>query len=96
MNKWLKSILYIVLILAIITVIYLMFWNRKINDGDSIDNTTQTEENVETTNENNLANTAIENNNNEEDIIKDLESFFGNDNWYENIGWDFGFINTED
>ena len=96
MNKWLKSILYIVLILAIITVIYLMFWNRKINDGDSIDNTTQTEENVETTNENNLENTAIENNNNEEDIIKDLESFFGNDNWYENIGWDFGFINTED
>ena len=73
-----------------------MFWNRKINDGDSIDNTTQTEENVETTNENNLENTAIENNNNEEDIIKDLESFFGNDNWYENIGWDFGFINTED
>ena len=96
MNKWLKSILYIVLILAIIAVIYLMFWNRKINDGDSIDNTTQTEENVETTNENNLENTAIENNNNEEDIIKDLESFFGNDNWYENIGWDFGFINTED
>ena len=31
----------------------------------------------------------------EEDVMKDLESFFGNSNGYENVWWDFWFTNEE-
>ena len=31
----------------------------------------------------------------EEDVMKDLESFFGNNNWYEDVQWEYWFINAE-
>lgn len=32
----------------------------------------------------------------EQDILNDLESFFDNSNGYENVQWDFWFIDTND
>ena len=31
----------------------------------------------------------------EQDILNDLESLFHNNNGYENVEWEYGFINTE-
>lgn len=31
----------------------------------------------------------------EEDVMKDLEWFFGNNNWYEDVEWEFWFTEPE-
>ena len=71
-----------------------MLWNIKTNttkiDNSNIENTTW--KNVEK-NENTLN---IEDSTFEEDVMKDLEWFFGNNNWYENVEWEYWFIDTEE
>ncbi len=33
--------------------------------------------------------------NSEQDILNDLESLFHGNDWYENVQWEYGFINTD-
>ena len=94
MSKWRKFALYALLILAIITVVWLMFGNTNpnvetiTNENDEIPveeisdswNNTFTYENTDTF---------------EEDVMKDLEWFFWNNNWYEDVQWEYWFTSTE-
>ena len=94
MKKRVKITLYCIIAIAIIFVVRLMLWNIKTNttkiDNSNIENTTW--KNVEK-NENTLN---IEDSTFEEDVMKDLEWFFGNNNWYENVEWEYWFIDTEE
>ena len=93
MSKWWKITLYVILILAIIAVAMLMFWNT--NPDVEIQTDTDTEvltwEIIEETPE------IVDNETPtfEEDVMKDLEWFFGNNNWYEDVEWEFWFTNPE-
>ena len=82
MNKWWKISLYVVLVLAIIAVVRLMFWNTnpnvEIKDDTDIDTNTLTWENVEKLQEDTNTETPTF----EEDVMKDLEWFFDNSNGY--------------
>ena len=81
------------LILAIIAVAWLMFWNT--NPNVEIKNDTDIEtltwENVEVIPE------TVDNETPtfEEDVMKDLEWFFWNNNGYEDVQWEFWFTNPE-
>ena len=91
MNKWLKITLYIILWLAIIAVIRLMCGNT--TPDAEITNTEETlvEEEI-----NSESIPDYENSNTfEEDVMKDLEWFFGNNNWYEDVEWEYWFTNPE-
>ena len=94
MSKWWKITLYVILILAIIAVAMLMFWNT--NPDVEIQTDTDTEvltwENVEEIPE------IVDNETPtfEEDVMKDLEWFFGNNNGYEDVEWEYWFTNPED
>ena len=94
MKKRVKITLYCIIAITIIFVVRLMLWNIKTNttkiDNSNIENTTW--KNVEK-NENTLN---IEDSTFEEDVMKDLEWFFGNNNWYENVEWEYWFIDTEE
>lgn len=92
MNKWRKIALYIILWLAIIAVIRLMIGNTNPNveiletdetliEEDIAEDTPPTYEQKDTF---------------EEDVMKDLEGFFGTNNGYENIEWEYWFNNPED
>ena len=93
MSKWWKITLYVILILAIIAVVWLMFWNT--NPNVEIQNDTDIEtltwENVDVIPEtvDNEAPTF------EEDVMKDLEWFFWNNNGYEDVQWEYWFTNPE-
>lgn len=91
MNKRIKIILYIILILAIIAVVRLMFGNTnpnvEITDTDEI---LAWEEIKEASEE-----TTIQTPTFEEDVMKDLEGFFGDNNGYEDVQWEFWFTNPE-
>ena len=71
-----------------------MLWNIKTNttkiDNSNIENITWKDIDE---NENTLD---IEDSTFEEDVMKDLEWFFGNNNWYENVEWEYWFIDTEE
>ena len=88
-----KITLYVILILAIIAVVWLMFWNTNPNVKiqDNIDIETLTWENIEAIPEtaNNETQTF------EEDVMKDLEWFFGNNNGYEDVQWEYWFTSPE-
>jgi len=94
MKKRVKITLYCIIAIAIIFVVRLMLWNIKTNttkiDNSNIENTTW--QNIKE-NENILN---IEESTFEEDVMKDLEWFFGNNNWYENVEWEYWFIDTEE
>ena len=93
MSKWWKITLYVILILAIIAVVWLMFWNT--NPNVEIKNDTDIEtltlENVEVIPE------TVDNETPtfEEDVMKDLEWFFWNNNGYEDVQWEFWFTSPE-
>jgi hypothetical protein len=93
MSKWWKITLYVILILAIIAVVWLMFWNT--NPNVEIQNDTDIEtltwENVEVIPE------TVDNETPtfEEDVMKDLEWFFGNNNGYEDVQWEYWFTSPE-
>ena len=95
MKKWLKIILYCLFAIAIILVVRLMLWNIKTNT-ESVNNTNTentTWENIDE-NQNTLNNT--EDSTFEEDVMKDLEWFFNNNNWYEDVEWEYWFINADE
>lgn len=88
MNKKIRQIWWgIILLLAIIVVYFLMFWWKKmINNNVIIE--PQTWLPSDSTNE------EIKNDNSfKKDVMTDLESFFNGWNGYEDIEWDFWFIN---
>lgn len=93
MNKWLKIILYAILILTIIAVVWLMFGNTNPNVETQNDTDVEiyTWENLEEITDT----TEIETNSFEEDVMKDLEWFFGTNNGYEDVEWEYWFNNPE-
>ena len=95
MNKWWKITLYVVLVLTIIAVVRLMFWNTnpnvEIQNDTDIDTNALTWENAEDITGNINAETPSF----EEDVMKDLEWFFGNNNGYEDVQWEYWFTNPE-
>lgn len=98
MNKYLKIALYILLIVVIIVVIFLMLWSPKdVNIEYEIDSANLTWENNEESIEN-VENIVVSDNKSdsfEEDVMKDLEWFFNNNNWYEDVEWEFWFTNPD-
>ena len=93
MNKRLKIILYAILILTVIAVIWLMIWNTNPN----IETTDNTDAEILAweTIEDSTDTLEVETNTFEEDVMKDLEWFFGNNNGYEDIEWEYWFTSTE-
>ena len=91
MPKRIKITLYAILILVIVAVVWLMFWNYKPAIEITDDTQVSTEENIEK----NAEDTNIESDTFEEDVMKDLEWFFGNNNWYEDVEWEYWFTNPE-
>ena len=95
MNKWWKITLYVVLVLAIIAVVRLMFWNTnpnvEIQNDTDIDTNALTWENAEDITGNINAKTPSF----EEDVMKDLEWFFGTNNGYEDVQWEYWFTSPE-
>ena len=96
MDKYLKFALYALLIIAIIVVASLMLGNpSKIDVKPNLtpevwtfENEVELVENPENVTVEQTAPTF------EEDVMKDLESFFGSTNWYENMQWEFWFNET--
>lgn len=91
MNKWRKIALYIILGLAIIAVVRLMIGNTNPNveiletdetliEEDMTEDTPPTYEQKDTF---------------EENVMKDLEGFFGTNNGYEDVEWEYWFNNPE-
>ena len=96
MPKRVKITLYTILILAIIAVVWLMFWQTNIKTQVSTD--TDSEILIEQEiSENNWNTVDLEPQNNtfEDDVMKDLEWFFNNNNWYEDVEWEYWFTNPE-
>ena len=95
MNKWWKYALYITIILLLALVFWLMFGstNSKVEISTSEDTEVLTWEEVKeiwTNNTVNYKNTDTF----EEDVMKDLEWFFGNNNGYEDVQWEYWFTST--
>ena len=92
MKKEVKIILYCVLGVILIIVLCLMVWWHKYSAWEP-----------DVTPEDLYEDTKIEDTNtevqppktNEQDILNDLESLFHNNNGYENVEWEYGFINSE-
>ena len=94
MKKRVKITLYVILILVIIAVVWLMFWQTNLKEMPSDTNTEALtwEEVIETWNTIELE---LQNPTFEEDVMKDLEWFFGNNNWYEDVEWEYWFTEPE-
>ena len=94
MNKRWKSALYVALIIAVVAVIWLMFGNTNPNiETPDEDNEVLTWEEVA---DSWTTTFTYENTNTfEEDVMKDLEWFFGNNNWYEDVEWEYWFTSPE-
>lgn len=94
MKKRLKTTLYCIIAIAIIAVVWLMLWNIKTNtkkvDNVNIENITWEDIN-ENTNTLNVEDATFE-----EDVMKDLEWFFNNNNWYEAVEWEYWFIDADE
>lgn len=69
-----------------------MFWSLKPFSKTTVDTQTPVEENV---NEN-TNNSGTKTNTFEEDVMKDLEWFFNDNNGYEDVQWEYWFTNPED
>ena len=95
MNKWWKYALYITIILLLALVIRLMFGNTnpKVEISNGEDTEVLTWEEVKETWTNNTVNYKSTDTF-EEDVMKDLEWFFGNNNWYEDVQWEYWFTST--
>jgi hypothetical protein len=93
MKKRLKAILLLILVLVIWVVLYLSFgWWRR-NDNIEVPSTPDVDlDVVEPTEPIKLEE---EEWNFEEDVMKDLEWFFNNTNWYENIEGEYWFTDAE-
>lgn len=91
MPKRIKVTLYVILILAIISVVWLMAWNRDIDTEIDKNIDALTWENIGEATEN----MNIETPTFEEDVMNDLEWFFGANNGYEDVEWEYWFNNPE-
>ena len=92
MKKEVKIILYCVLGVILILVLCLMIWWREHNawEPDVLPEELYDDAEIEDTT------TKIQpSRNSEQDILDDLESLFHSNDGYENVGWEYGFINTE-
>ena len=87
MSKRVKITLCVILILAIIAVVWLMLWNSKpiIESPENIQITAEedTDENID-----NLQEIQPQVETFEDDVMKDLEWFFGTNNGYEDVQWE--------
>lgn len=97
MQKRLKITLYIILILVIVAVIWLMFWQTNLKTETPV--TLDTEEILteQEISENNWDTIDLEPQENtfENDVMNDLEWFFNDNNGYEDIEWEFWFTSLE-
>ena len=91
MPKRVKITLYVILILIIIAVVRLMIWTSK----PVIETTEDISNHIEENTEQNTEEKQLETVSFEEDVMKDLEWFFGNNNWYEDVEWEFWFTELE-
>ena len=95
MPKRVKITLYAILLLAIIAVVWLMFWQTNLKQALTDTNNTEiltwedVIENIDT------VDLELQNSTFEEDVMKDLEWFFNNNNGYEDIEWEYWFNNPE-
>lgn len=94
MKKRVKITLYVILILVIIAVVWLMFWQTNLKEMPSDTNTEALtwEEVIETWNTIELE---LQNPTFEEDVMKDLEWFFNDNNGYEDVEWEYWFTTPE-
>lgn len=92
MKKEVKIILYCLLAVVIILVFCLMIWWHKQNAWEPDISPEDTYEEVEA--EENITKPQPTQNS-EQDILNDLESLFHSNDGYENVGWEYGFINVE-
>ena len=92
MKKEVKIILYCVLGAILILVLCLMIWWHKHNawEPDILPEDLYEDTEIEAT----TTNTQLTENS-EQDILNDLESLFHGNDWYENVQWEYGFINTD-
>lgn len=92
MKKEVKIVLYCVLGAILILVLCLMIWWRKHNawEPDILPEDLYEDTEIEAT----TTNTQLTENS-EQDILNDLESLFHGNDWYENVQWEYGFINTD-
>jgi len=93
MKKELKIILYCVLAIILIVVCCLVLWQSK-NEAWEPDEATALEEVAESDNRE-APNIQQPTQDFEQDVMNDLESFFNDNNGYENIQWEFWFINSD-
>ena len=93
MKKELKIALYCILVVVVIAVIYLMFWlpRQDIENPEIPGEIVMTWEDETVIPESEDTKTATF----EEDVMKDLEWFFGDSNGYEDVQWEFWFTNPE-
>ena len=100
MKKEIRIALYCLLVIAIIVVALLMLWSPKqINLETGLETPYLAWENPEETSES----LEVQENNTpepqtptfEEDVMKDLEWFFWNNNGYEDVQWEYWFTNPE-
>ena len=90
MKNWVKITLYSLLVLAIIAVVRLMLGKTRQTPENPTEIQVPIEENIVENTE-----TKIETDTFEEDVMRDLEWFFGNSNGYEDIEWEYWFTNPE-
>ena len=93
MKKEVKIILYCVLGIILILVLCLMIWWHKHRAWEP--DLLPEEELYEDTEIENTTTNIQPTKNSEQDILDDLESLFHSNDWYENVEWEYGFINTE-
>lgn len=95
MPKRIKITLYVILILAIIAVVWLMFWQTNLKTQ------TPTDTDIEILTWNDIVDNwntidlEPQNSTFEDDVMKDLEWFFNDNNGYEDVEWEFWFTNPE-
>jgi cell division protein FtsL len=97
MPKRIKITLYVILILVIIAVVWLMFWQTNLKTETPVTLDTEeilTEQEIP---ENNWDTIDLEPQENtfENDVMNDLEWFFNDNNGYEDIEWEFWFTSLE-
>lgn len=92
MKKEVKIILYCVLAVILIVVCCLVWWKSKQQAWEP-ENFTTEQEITEVANTH--TDTTQPSQNFEQDVMNDLESFFNDNNGYENIQWEFWFISSE-
>jgi hypothetical protein len=96
MPKRVKITLYVILVLAIIAVVRFILWNINTQPEEPIAIDAENLTWAEITNDDNWNTVDIvsETAKFEDDVMKDLEWFFNNNNWYEDVQWEFWFTSS--